>query len=147
VSRVAAALVLAALLVGGCSRTPGVRSRGLAKGILLVVAAAAAGGAAGAAVMSDRTEKSLRDDLAAGSLTGRAFAVQDDEGRRWNRIGRASVLVGGLAIVGLVITWQMALADRYQYGPPELPKSAPIFPAGSPGATAPRPPQSWADAR
>jgi hypothetical protein len=147
VSRVAAALALMALLIGGCSRAPGVRSRGLARGILLAVAAAAAGGAVGAAVISDKKEKTLRDDLAGGSLNGRTFAVRDDEGKRWNRMGRASVLVGGLAVVGLVITWQMGLADHYQYGPAESPKNPPIFPAGAPGAAAPRPPQSWARAR
>ena len=97
------------------------RSRSLAKGLLLALTAAAAGGAAGAAVMSDNKEKSLRDDLAAGSVTGRDFAERDAEGMRWNRAARASVLIGGLAIVGLVITWQMGLADRYQLGPAEQP--------------------------
>jgi hypothetical protein len=132
VRRLAALAVLGAFLVAGCSSAPGVRNRPLAKGLLLALTAVAAGGVVGAAVMSDKQEKSLRDDVAAGAVSGRDFARRDAEGMRWNRAARASAFVGGLALVGLVITWQMGLADRYQLGPAEQPVSPPIYPTGSP---------------
>jgi hypothetical protein len=137
VRRIAALAIVAVLLAAGCASKPGVRSRTLAKGLLLAVTAAAAGGAAGAAVMSEKQEQRLRDDLAAGSVTGRDFAKQDAEGLRWNRVGRASVLVGSLALVGLVITWQMGLADAYQLGPAEQPQVPAIYPTGSPTGSPP----------
>jgi hypothetical protein len=140
VRRVAALALAGALLATGCSSAPGVRSRGVAKGLLLALTAAAAGGAAGAAVVSNNKEKSLRDDLAAGRVSGREFAERDAEGLRWNRAARASVLIGGLAIVGLVITWQMGLADRYQLGPAEQPTLPPIYPTGSPPGSPPASP-------
>jgi hypothetical protein len=139
VRRVATLALVGLLLASGCSSGPGVRSRSLAKGLLLALAAAAAGGVAGATVISENKEKSLRDDLVSGMVSGREFAERDAEAKRWNRAARASVLIGGLAIVGLVITWQMGLADRYQYGPAEQPTVPPIYPTGTPPALAPAP--------
>lgn len=134
--RLAALVTLGALLAAGCSSAPGVRSRSLAKGLLLALTAAAAGGLAVSAVKSDKLGKDLRDDVAAGTVSGRDFARRDGEGARWNRAARASAFVGGLALVGLVITWQMGLANRYQFGPAEQPSVPPIYPAGSPPAGA-----------
>jgi hypothetical protein len=124
--------LMVALLAGGCSSSPGVRSRSLAKGLLVTLALAATAGAAGAAVVSQNREKSLRDDVEMGLVSGREFADRDAEGKRWNRLGRGSVLVGGLAIVGLVIAWQMGLGDHYQFGPLEPP--APAVPPPRPAA-------------
>jgi hypothetical protein len=134
VRRIAATVALVALLAGGCASGPGVKSRALAKGLLLALAAGAAGTAAGAAVTSNKKEAALRDDLAMGTVTGRDFATRDAEGQRWNRAARGAVFVGGLAVVALVITWQMGLADRYQFGPGERPSTAPIYPGAPPAA-------------
>ncbi len=130
--RVAALWVVVSLLAAGCASGPGVRSRALAKGLLLGLVAAAAGGAVGAAVISDQKEQQLREDVQAGGVTGTEFASRDLEGRRWNRAARASIFVGGVALVGLLIASTMGLGDRYQYGPPEHPTSPPIYPAGGP---------------
>jgi hypothetical protein len=134
VRRLAALGLVLALVGGGCARGPGVRSRGVAKGILIALTAAAAGGAAGAAAIGNNKEKELRDDLAVGGITGREFADRDLEGRRWNRAARGAAFLGGLALVGLVVVTQMGISDRYQYGPPEQPLGPPIYPAGSPTA-------------
>jgi hypothetical protein len=132
VRRWGAFALVGVLLAAGCGSGPGVRNRSVAKGLLVALAVAAAGGTAAAVVLSQNKEKSLRDDVQMGLVSGREFADRDAEGKRWNRVGRASVLVGGLAIVGLVIAWQMGLGDRYQFGPPETPASGPLFPAARP---------------
>ena len=127
--RWAAIGLVVTLLAAGCGSGPGVRNRSVAKGLLVALTLAAAGGAVGSAVLSERKEKSLRDDVEMGLVSGRQFADRDAEGKRWNRTARASVLVGGLAIVGLVIAWQMGLGDRYQFGPPEQPAGRPLYPS------------------
>jgi hypothetical protein len=106
--------VLAPLfLLMGCA-SEGAKGRSSARHLLLGLAAASAAGVVGAAVISDQKEKSLQQDVQAGTLTGRQFADRDAEGRRWNRIGRASAFVGVLSLVGLGILWQMDIADRVQ---------------------------------
>jgi hypothetical protein len=142
VKRLAASFLVVSLLAAGCAGGPGVRSRAVAKGLLIALTVAAAGGAAGAAVMGNNQEKKLRDDVQAGAVDGRAFGERDAEGKRWNRAARASVFVGGLALVGLVIASQMGLGDRYQYGPQERAASPPIYPTppAGPAPASPRAP-------
>lgn len=106
------AAVLAALVCAGCGSAGA--GRATARNLLLAAAVVSAGVAVGAAVASENTEKKLRDDLAGGQLTGPQFTDRDDEGRRWNRISRASVFVAGLSLLGLGIWWQAGKAERWE---------------------------------
>lgn len=115
------ASLLVALLAAGCASTgQGGRSdRSLARNVLIGVAAGSAALAVGAAVAGENVESRLRRDYEAGAVSGREFAGRDAEGKRWNRVARASGFVTGLSIIGLGILWEMSIGDRIQRGPRE----------------------------
>jgi hypothetical protein len=132
-ARATALLVVLVMASAGCGNSgAGVRNRSLATGLLIGLFAVAAGSTAATAVMGNNKEKALREDVEAGKLDGRQFAERDAEGKRWNRAARASVFVGGLALVGLVLVGEMRLADRNQLGPIEPAEGKPIIPGLEP---------------
>jgi hypothetical protein len=125
----ATALLVVLALSAGCGNArTGVRSRTLATGLLIGLFVVAAGSTAATAVVANDKEKKLREDVEAHRLTGHQFAERDAEGKRWNRASRASVFVGGLALVGLVLVGELRASDRNMYGPVEPAKSTPIIP-------------------
>lgn len=131
----ASALVLClALASAGCAanKSNGMPDRTVARNILIGVVAGSVAVAVGSAVAGKSVENGLRDDLARGDLSGTDFAHRDDQGRRWNRIARASLYVGGLAALGLGILWEMSAGDRLQVGPREQ-----LPPPGPPSAALP----------
>ena len=120
----------------GCGSSGTGRGRKVAAGVLLGLAAVAGGGAVAAGVASNNKEKELREDLEAGTVDGSEFAARDQSGVRWNRAARASAFVAGLAVVGLVVVWEMGLSAERQYGPAEQPTLGPLLPTGNPPAAA-----------
>jgi hypothetical protein len=121
-------LGLTLLLVGGCASNEPLPHRTLPKVILGAVVVGAAGLAVGAAVKSRSIENSLANDYKARDISGSEFADRDSQGQRWNRIGRASAFVSGVALLGLGVLWEMSLSDHAQVEPTPIDK-APIFPA------------------
>jgi hypothetical protein len=130
---------LALALLSGCASN-GMPNRTAAKVVLGALVVGTASLAVAAAVKGNALEKDLRADVQNSTLTGRDFAKRDDEGRRWNRIGRASTFVCGLSLLGLAIVWEMGVGDRYQIGPREAPAAQPVLPPAAslpvPGARA-----------
>jgi hypothetical protein len=148
------ALFVSVAMASACSSGPGVKNRSAARNILAALVVVAGAGAVGAAAVSENKEQSLRDDVKAGTLTGRQFAERDTEGQHWNRAARASAFVAGLGVVGLGILWEMSIGDRIQNGPIDAPAApqallpAPVAPPVAPWPAAPpAPAQSWATAR
>jgi hypothetical protein len=128
-----------AVLSGACASSNGLPNRTAAKVVLGAVVLGAAALAGVAAAKGNSIEKDLRTDLQGGALSGRDFASRDDDGRRWNRIARASAFVSGVALIGFGIVWEMGIGDRFQYGPTEtggIPTVSPI-PAGPPPSPTP----------
>lgn len=130
-------VALSLLLIGGCasssgSSTPNRTAPAVILGVLLAGSAALA---VTAAVKSKDLGRKLDDDVKGGSLDGTTFIERDKEGRRWNRIGRASAFVGGLAALGLAIVWEMGLG---QHADEQVPSPSPV--AGGPRAATPT---SW----
>jgi hypothetical protein len=125
-------VALLGALSAGCGTGKGRPSRGIAVGLLVGLTAAAAGGTIYAANVSSKKEKELRDEVQAGTLSGRQFAEKDEQGQKWNRAARASAFVGVLGVVGLIIVGEMMLADGNQYGPLEPPAAKPIIPGQQP---------------
>jgi hypothetical protein len=115
--------VALAVLSAGCASN-GVPNRTAAKVVLSVVVVGAAALVTTAVVKGNKVEGDLRNDLQGTAVSGRDFAKRDDEGRRWNRIARASGFVGALALIGLGIVWEMGVGDKVQMGPAESPNAA-----------------------
>jgi hypothetical protein len=135
-----------AVALAGCASGPGIKNRSVARGVLIGLAVATAGAAIGSAVVSQRKEDDLRKEIETTTLTGRQFAERDAQGMRWNRIARASAFASGLAVVGLLVLWEMSVGDRIQNGPlPETPPAAATLRLPPPSAALPA--QSWATAR
>jgi hypothetical protein len=105
---------LALLLAGGCASNGTIPSRTLPKVILGAVLVGTAGLAVGAAFKGRSVENSLANDYKQREISGSEFASRDADGRRWNRIGRASLFVSGLSLLGLGVLWEMSRADRAQ---------------------------------
>ena len=157
--RVAALALVAALLSAGCSSAPGVRSRSLAKGLLLAADGGRRRRGGGAAVdLGQARRRACATTSPPGSSAAASSPSGTPKATRWNRAARAAVLVGGLALVGLVITWQMGLADRYQSARRSSPERCrrstrrvrpTVRPpsARPPGGQVTAAPQSWAEAR
>ncbi len=116
-------VVLACFLpVAGCAsgRVAGMPNRSAARNVLIGVALGTAAIAIGSAVAGNSVESKLRDDLQAGNLSGREFADRDAEGRRWNRVARASAFASGIAVIGIGVVWEASLGDRRQEPGPGL---------------------------
>lgn len=111
------ALTLALVMAAGCGTAGPNNNRRLARNILIGTTVLAGASAIASGVISEQKESDLRDDLQAGTLTGAEFAIRDDDGRKWNRIGRASIFLAGLSLVGLGILWEMSLTDRLEQAP------------------------------
>ena len=125
-------VVAAAVLAAGCGTASRGRGRGVAAGLLIGLATVAIGSTVATAVVSNDKEDKLREDVQAGTLSGREFAERDEEGKRWNRAARASAFVAGVAVVGLLILGEVTWADQYEYGPVTPPASKPIIPGLNP---------------
>ncbi len=106
------------LLSAGCgSAGPGRSSgNGTARTVLLAVAVGSAAVAIGSAFVSANKESSLRDDLAAGKVTGSDYNERNASGLRWNRFSRASVFIGGLSLVGMGLLWEMGVGENLRNG-------------------------------
>jgi hypothetical protein len=115
-------VALSLLVVGGCASTSdggsSHASRAVPTAILSALVVGSAALAVGAALKSKDVGRKLDDDLQRGALDGRAFIDRDAEGKRWNRIARASAFFGGLAVIGLGIVWEIHQSDRLEQTEP-----------------------------
>jgi hypothetical protein len=109
--RVGAACVLLSLS-GACASGNGGRNHTSTKRALLGAFVATAGVGTAAAIVGERKERSLRDDIAAGTVSGTEYASRDLTGKRWNRLSRASFYVSGLMLLGLGVVYQSELGVR-----------------------------------
>jgi hypothetical protein len=130
--------VAMALLLAGCGSS-GIPHRTAPRVILGLIAAGGAAVAIGAGLKGNSIESKLKDDLAAGNVTGRQFASRDADGERWNRIGRGATFVSALAVLGLGVLWEMSMGDHSQYDAPKPAQQGPIFPVPAPSAALPAP--------
>jgi hypothetical protein len=110
------ALLMMAMLAGGCANTSG---RAIARNVLIALAVGSAGIAVGAAVKGHGIEQDLKTQVAAGGLAGRTYVMRDDEGNRWNRVGRAAAFTSGLFVASLAVLWEMSESAAVQNGPAE----------------------------
>lgn len=129
-----------ALPLGGCAtsvrKADGMPDRSTARNVLIGVAAATVAIAVGGALAGNATEASLKDDLAAGKVSGDDYVSRDRTGKRWNRLSKFALFGTGLSLVGMALLWEASEGDRIQYGPIEGPSqgSKPPVASASPGA-------------